>query len=602
VSQITYKQGSATRMTTSKTYDYLNRLTQISSAPAAAYTQPLTFNYGYNPANQRIKDTLADGTYWIYGYDSLGQVTNGVKYFSNGTPMAGQQFDYAFDTIGNRTRTLAGGDQNGANLRTNNYYANNLNQITNRDVSGYVDVMGASDLPFTNVVTVNGQTAYRNQEYFRQQVPVNNGSSALWTNMTVSGGQTVSGHVYVPEEPEHFSYDADGNLTNDGRWAYVWDGENRLSQMTVNTNVGPQYQLNFAYDYKGRQIQKAVTIGGTPVYTNDFLYDGWNLIAEVTLSDSLIRGYVWGADLSGSLQGAGGVGGLLELSYYGTSTTNCFAACDGNGNVMGLANAADGTIAAYYDYGPFGEPIRINGAMGLINPLRFSTKYDDDESDLLYYGYRYYKPTIGTWLSRDPLRENGGVNLYLFINNDGLDDVDKNGLMSITRVMKDINPCDHYKLKYNLSLDYQPVENGFIVQHLDIEQGSLNCSGNFVLQKTWNFWEAMRYVITTNPNTWQVGDINGAIFKKLVPGTGLILYHRDVNFFWESDTGDLDKLWADNHIPGMNTGPISLVPPVWWNKGQETYAYNAFGIDYHCCCGNSSYTFFDTAPSSYSGF
>lgn len=59
-------------------------------------------------------------------------------------PVAGQQFDYAFDTIGNRTRTLSGGDTNGVNLRVANYYANNLNQITNRDVLGTNDVVGAA--------------------------------------------------------------------------------------------------------------------------------------------------------------------------------------------------------------------------------------------------------------------------------------------------------------------------------------------------------------------------------------------------------------------------------------------------------------------------
>ncbi|HEY3760699.1 MAG TPA: RHS repeat-associated core domain-containing protein [Verrucomicrobiae bacterium] len=74
---------------------------------------------------------------------------------------------------------------------------------------------------------------------------------------------------------------------------------------------------------------------------------------------------------------------------------------------MALVNAADGTFAANYDYGPFGEPIRMTGLMSKNDPFRFSTKYDDDESDLLYYGYRYYKPSTGTWISRDPLRENG---------------------------------------------------------------------------------------------------------------------------------------------------------------------------------------------------
>ena len=155
VSQITFKQSGLTRMTTTKQWDYLNRLTQISSASSAAYTSPLTYNYNYNSANQRTKDTLADGSYWIYAYDSLGQVTNGCKYFSTGTPVPGQQFDYTFDTIGNRTQTEAGGDTNGANLRVANYYANNLNQITNRDIPAYVDIMGASIL--TNTVTVNGR-------------------------------------------------------------------------------------------------------------------------------------------------------------------------------------------------------------------------------------------------------------------------------------------------------------------------------------------------------------------------------------------------------------------------------------------------------------
>jgi RHS repeat-associated protein len=116
---------------------------------------------------------------------------------------------------------------------------------------------------------------------------------------------------------------------------------------------------------------------------------------------------MWGSDLSGSQQGAGGVGGLLEISYNGSSTTNCFPAFDGNGNVAALINAADGTVTANYEYGPFGEVIRSTGLMAKNNPFRFSTKYDDDESDLLYYGYRCYKPSTGTWPNHDPLGELG---------------------------------------------------------------------------------------------------------------------------------------------------------------------------------------------------
>jgi RHS repeat-associated protein len=64
-------------------------------------------------------------------------------------------------------------------------------------------------------------------------------------------------------------------------------------------------------------------------------------------------------------------------------------------------------LLGQYEYGPFGEVIRATGPMAKVNPFRFSTKYDDDESDFLYYGYRYYNPSTGRWPSRDPLNEPG---------------------------------------------------------------------------------------------------------------------------------------------------------------------------------------------------
>ncbi|MGA2248429.1 MAG: RHS repeat-associated core domain-containing protein [Verrucomicrobiota bacterium] len=77
--------------------------------------------------------------------------------------------------------------------------------------------------------------------------------------------------------------------------------------------------------------------------------------------------------------------------------------------------------------GPFGEVIRATGPMAKANPIRFSTKYQDDESDLLYYGYRYYKPSTGTWLNRDPKGEDGGLNLYVNVGNNEISRVDPDG-------------------------------------------------------------------------------------------------------------------------------------------------------------------------------
>ena len=428
VSQIVFTNSGTTRMTTTKQYDYLNRLTSISSAT----TGPSIINsfaYQLNAANQRIRSTLADGSYWLYEYDALGQVRSGRKYWPDQTPVAGQQFEYAHDDIGNRTQTKAGGDERGAGLRYANYYANSLNQYTNRDVPGAVDIMGLSFA--TNTVTVNGQTAYRKGEYFRRELAVDNSSSARWTNITVAATNqsTVSGNQFVPKTQEHFTYDNDGNLTSDGRWNYAWDAENRLVNMTNNTSFGPQQGLKFEYDGRGRRVHKQVrSQGSAPTNNVAFVYDGWNLLAELNATNNaVVRSFLWGSDLSGTMQGDGGVGGLLEVSYTGTQTTNCFVVFDGNGNVAALADAASTNILAQYEYGPFGEVLRATGPMAKTNPFRFSTKYQDDETDLLYYGFRYYTASSGRWPNRDPIGELGGRNLYGFNYNNPIQFYDPDG-------------------------------------------------------------------------------------------------------------------------------------------------------------------------------
>ena len=165
-----------------------------------------------------------------------------------------------------------------------------------------------------------------------------------------------------------------------------------------------------------------------PVQTNTFIWDGWNTIAEIlsnpATGNSTTNFYTSAQDLSGTLQGAGGVGGLLIVSINGT---NCFPCFDGNGNVMGLVNTSNGSVVATYEYSPFGECIEADAAMVSANPWRFSTKCTDGESGLLYYGYRFYEPGTGRWLSRDPVGETGGKDLYGFVRNSPVSLVDTDG-------------------------------------------------------------------------------------------------------------------------------------------------------------------------------
>ncbi|MGI5869162.1 MAG: RHS repeat-associated core domain-containing protein, partial [Kiritimatiellia bacterium] len=209
------------------------------------------------------------------------------------------------------------------------------------------------------------------------------------------------------------SYDADGNMTWDGRFSYAYDAENRLIAAYSN-NV---CVVSNAYDHANRRVLK-----WTPCHTTSFVYDGWNLVQETisTASGTTTNHYVWGRDLSGTMQGAGGVGGLLAVSLNGAWYFPLF---DANGNITAYVNE-QGVVVAEYVYDAYGATIAASGSMSDTFRHRFSTKYYDAETDLYYYGYRFYSPTLHRWLNRDPIEEEGGFNLYAFCGNDGVNLVD----------------------------------------------------------------------------------------------------------------------------------------------------------------------------------
>ena len=89
-----------------------------------------------------------------------------------------------------------------------------------------------------------------------------------------------------------------------------------------------------------------------------------------------------------------------------------------------------GTVKAHYEYNATGEETYKSGTMVDDFIFRFSTKYFDAETGLYYYGYRYYDPVFNHWLSKDPIGERGGKNLYGFVENSSINQIDAHGLMS----------------------------------------------------------------------------------------------------------------------------------------------------------------------------
>lgn len=414
---------------TARSYDTLGRLQSIATSTLASGTVA-SYTYTYNSLSQRTKVAREDGSYWSYGYNDRGELVFGKKYWSDNSPVMGQQAEYSFDNIGNRNSTKAGGNEVGS-LRPATYTANSLNQYTQRTVPGAVDVLGTADTAAR--VTVNDQATNRKADYFYKELAVNNAAASVYSQINVvgaknnygAGGEDAvtqqGGRVYVPTAVEAYTYDADGNLTSDGRWFYTWDAENRLTSMQAiaSVPVEAKRRLEFDYDYMGRRIQKKVYGWNVPnasyqlQSTTKFVYDELSLIAEIDGSNAAIRSYAWGG------------GQLLIVSGAGNTY---FVADDGNQNVSTLVKASTGTLSASYDYDALGQTAKAVGEYASQNPIRFMSQYADSETGFVYYAYRFYNPQTGRWISADPIGDSGGVNVYAYVDNDSVNGFDWLGL------------------------------------------------------------------------------------------------------------------------------------------------------------------------------
>ena len=206
---------------------------------------------------------------------------------------------------------------------------------------------------------------------------------------------------------------------------------------------------SYAYDYMSRRVAK-----WTPSHTTTFVYDGWNLIMEIHNStippfQSSTKQYYWGNDLSGTEQGAGGVGGLLAVSIDGAYYLPCY---DNNGNITAYVNE-QGVVVAQYTYDAFGATITQSGSHASHFPHRFSTKYRDHETGLYYYGCRFYDPLWSRWLNRDPIEEDGGINLYAFVLNDPVNWIDLLGLRTYS-----IGPESEPSVTFDEDFVFDPSE------------------------------------------------------------------------------------------------------------------------------------------------
>jgi RHS repeat-associated protein len=270
-------------------------------------------------------------------------------------------------------------------------------------------------------------------------MPFNNSTGAMWltiTNVAVLNDGTnpdivtnVVGNLLLAKNSETFTHDWDGNLTGDSLWTNVWNGENRRVTIESRSTLlaAARRKESWTILADGRWVERIVsTNNGTdyyPAQTNRYVWNQQVLLAVLDHTNGVVVSFMRGLDLSGSLQGAGGVGGVLVVKAGASAqcgamaSTTHFTCYDGNGNVTALLDAAAGEASARYEYAPFAEKLRETGPMAKLNPIRYSTQYADDVTGDTKYLFRDYHADTGRWLSRDPIEESGGRNVYAFVQN-----------------------------------------------------------------------------------------------------------------------------------------------------------------------------------------
>ena len=338
-----------------------------------------------------------------------------------------EQFGYAYDAAGN------------LNYRTNNalvqtFAANNLNELSTATRSGTLTVAGGTSGAATNV-TVNGSAAsrYGDNTFALAGFTVTNGNNAYTAIAQDSYGRkdTNSVNCNLPSSVS-FVYDSNGNLTSDGSRGFDYDDENQLVRVTVTNS----WKSEFTYDGKmRRRIRKEFAWQNSMwVCTGEvrYIYDGKVVIQERDGNNLPAVTYTRGRDLSSSLQGAGGIGGLLartdQQSTLNNQLSTSYYHADGNGNVTAMVNLQQ-LVVGRYVYDPFGNILSKSGPLADANTYRFSSQEYHQPSGLSLYLYRAYDPNLQRWLNPDPIQEGGGINLYRFVGNNPINWVDPLGLL-----------------------------------------------------------------------------------------------------------------------------------------------------------------------------
>jgi RHS repeat-associated protein len=199
------------------------------------------------------------------------------------------------------------------------------------------------------------------------------------------------------------TYDPNGSLTNDGLTrTFEWDAANRL--VAINY-TGTARRSEFTYDGLSRCVKIIEKTNGLVNSTRKFVWCGMEKCEFRDGNDAVTL--------------------FVYPQGQHTGTTKFFYSRDHLGSIREMLKS-DGTVVGRYDYDPWGRSTTVINTT--LPDLNFTGLYRHSKSNLDLAAYRAYDPDLGRWLSRDPIEENGGLNLYRYVYNDPSRFVDPLGL------------------------------------------------------------------------------------------------------------------------------------------------------------------------------
>ncbi len=403
--------------------------TLISKLPGGAHIARHTYDYDKQNriSSWQREATLANPSgvtrsfEWTASYDFASQLTSVSE-----KSLAGQllgAWDYVYDAAGNLATTQTSASPANPAAITNRSH-NSLNQIDTLGGGSLTTIRGTLDEPGRVSVGIQGSgdrpARMLENNRFEAEVPLQQGSNAL-SITALDGNSNRSDYVFnvnvATRAAQSFTYDTNGNLLSDGVRSYEWDSLSRLKKVIWTTGKTTE----FKYNALGQRCERIET-DGSSVTRHYYLIDGISPIDRRTgtTADSAA------IDRRYFTQG--------EQRHNGAGWDTYHYARDHLGSVREVVKS-DSTLAARYDYDPYGKRLTQYQAATYAGVCEFgftghftTNSLAAGQSELVLTHYRAYDSELGRWLSADPIGEEGGMNLYAYVRGEPLQLTDILGL------------------------------------------------------------------------------------------------------------------------------------------------------------------------------